>query len=189
MGKTEKGAVFLDPDLTSPYDFFQYWRNVSDADTRRFLLMFTFLSKNECVALTAPGKNPNEAKERLAYEVTTLSHGKDEAEKALSGAKAAFGGGGDRNAMPTERLARAQFEAGYNVVDLFFDAKLCATKSDARRLVEQGGAFVSDKGSELSAVTGVKDSVDYSRLDSAGELVLRAGKKRFCRIVTGSLNR
>jgi tyrosyl-tRNA synthetase len=186
MGKTEKGAVFLDPGLTSPYDFFQYWRNVDDADTRRFLLMFTFLSNDECEALTAPGKNPNEAKERLAYEVTVLIHGRDEAEKALSGAKAAFGGGGDRSAMPTERLKRAQFEAGYNIVDLFFDAKLCATKSDARRLVEQGGAFVSDKGGELAAVTGVKDRVDASRLDSAGELVLRAGKKRYCRVVTGA---
>jgi tyrosyl-tRNA synthetase len=185
MGKTEKGAVFLDPSLTSPYDFFQYWRNVDDADTRRFLLMFTFLPKDECEALTAPGKNPNEAKERLAYEVTALIHGKEEAEKALSGAKAAFGGGGDRTAMPTEKLARAQFEAGYNIVDLFFDAKLCATKSDARRLVEQGGAFVSDKGGELSAVVSVKDRVDRSRLDSAGELVLRAGKKRYCRITTG----
>jgi tyrosyl-tRNA synthetase len=188
MGKTEKGAVFLDPGLTPPYDFFQYWRNVSDADTRRFLLMFTFLPKDECEALTAPGKNPNEAKERLAYEVTVLIHGRDEAEKALSGAKAAFGGGGDRNAMPTERLTRVQFEAGYNIVDLFFDAKLCATKSDARRLVEQGGAFVSDKGGELSAVTGVKDSVTGGRLDSAGELVLRAGKKRYCRIITGADN-
>ncbi|MDR1094858.1 MAG: tyrosine--tRNA ligase [Spirochaetaceae bacterium] len=186
MGKTEKGAVFLDPGLTSPYDFFQYWRNVDDADTWRFLLMFTFLSNDECEALTAPGNNPNEAKERLAYEVTVLIHGREEAEKALSGAKAAFGGGGDRNAMPTERLPRAQFEAGYNIVDLFFDAKLCATKSDARRLVEQGGAFVSDKGGELAAVTGVKDGVDSSRLDSAGELVLRAGKKRYCRVVTNA---
>ncbi|MDR1230997.1 MAG: tyrosine--tRNA ligase, partial [Spirochaetaceae bacterium] len=189
MGKTEKGAVFLAPDLTSPYDFFQYWRNVSDADTRRFLLMFTFLPTDECETLTAPGKNPNEAKERLAYEVTVLIHGKDEAEKALSGAKAAFGGGGgDRNAMPTERLTHAQFETGYNIVDLFFDAKLCATKSDARRLVEQGGAFVSDKNGELSALTSVKDSVDGSRLDNAGELVLRAGKKRYCRIITGADN-
>jgi tyrosyl-tRNA synthetase len=180
MGKTEKGAVFLDPDLVSPYDFFQYWRNVSDADTLRFLLMFTFLPKGECEALTA---NPNEAKERLAYEVTTLIHGRDEAEKALSGAKAAFGGGGDRSAMPTEKLDRVRFEAGYAIVDLFFDAKLCATKSDARRLVEQGGAFVSDNNGELAAISGVKDSVGYDRLDDAGELVLRAGKKRYCRIV------
>ncbi|MDR0638454.1 MAG: tyrosine--tRNA ligase [Spirochaetaceae bacterium] len=185
MGKTEKGAIFLDPELTSPYDFFQYWRNVSDADVRRFLLMFTFLPKDECEALTAPGKNPNEAKERLAYEVTTLIHGRDEADKALSGAKAAFSGGGDRSAMPTERLPRRRFETrGYNIVDLFFNAKLCATKSDARRLVQQGGAFVSDKNGELAAITGVKDHIDARRLDASGELVLRAGKKRYCRVVT-----
>jgi tyrosyl-tRNA synthetase len=186
MGKTEKGAVFLDPGLTSPYDFFQYWRNVSDADIQRFLLMFTFLSKDECLTLADPGKNPNEAKERLAYEVTALIHGRDEAEKALSGAKAAFGGGGDRSAMPSVRLGGAKFDAGYNIVDLFFDAKLCMTKSDARRLVEQGGAFVSDKNGCLSAVTDVKDTIDGDRIDSAGCLVLRAGKKHYCRVVTGS---
>jgi tyrosyl-tRNA synthetase len=184
MGKTEKGAVFLDPGLTSPYDFFQYWRNVSDADIRRFLLMFTFLSMDECETLADPGKNPNEAKERLAYEVTALIHGRDEAEKALSGAKAAFGGGGDQNAMPSARLDQAKFDSGYNIVDLFFDAKLCMTKSDARRLVEQGGAFVSDKNGELRAIADVKDPVDRSRLDHAGCLVLRAGKKRYCRVVT-----
>jgi tyrosyl-tRNA synthetase len=183
MGKTEKGAVFLDPALTSPYDFFQYWRNVNDADVRRFLLMFTFLPKDECEALCAPGKNPNEAKERLAYEVTALIHGEAEAEKALSGAKAAFGGGGDRNAMPTETLPHARFEVGYNIVDLFFDTKLCATKSDARRLVEQGGAFVSGRNGTLAAVTGVKDAVDAGFLDERDELVLRAGKKRYCRVV------
>jgi tyrosyl-tRNA synthetase len=159
---------------------------VNDADVRRFLLMFTFLPKDECEALSAPGKNPNEAKERLAYEVTALIHGKDEAEKALSGAKAAFGGGGDRSAMPTETLPLAKFEAGYNIIDLFFDAKLCATKSDARRLVEQGGAFVSVRGGELVAVAGVKDTVDAGRLDGSGELVLRAGKKRYCRVVATS---
>ncbi|MDR2766845.1 MAG: tyrosine--tRNA ligase, partial [Treponema sp.] len=91
MGKTEKGAVFLDPAQTSPYDFFQYWRNVQDADVRRFLLMFTFLSPDESEKLCAEGKNPNDAKERLAWEVTALIHGKDEADRALAGAKAAFG--------------------------------------------------------------------------------------------------
>ncbi|MDR0877155.1 MAG: tyrosine--tRNA ligase, partial [Treponema sp.] len=157
MGKTEKGALFLDPEITSPYDFFQYWRNVQDADIRRFLLMFTFLSEDECEALCAPGKNPNEAKERLAWEVTALIHGKDEADKALSGAKAAFGGGargGDKSAMPQTELPRSRFEAGYKVVDLFTDAGLAPTKSEARRLVQQGGAFVPAAGSgELAAVT------------------------------------
>jgi tyrosyl-tRNA synthetase len=183
MGKTEKGALFLDPAITSAYDFFQYWRNVQDADIRRFLLMFTFLPVGECEALTAPGKNPNEAKERLAWEVTALIHGKDEADRALSGAKAAFGGGapgGDKSAMPRAELRRAQFEAGYNVVDLFCDAGLAPTKSEARRLVQQGGAFVQEAGGALCAISDVTAVVGADKLSSEGDLVLRAGKKRYC---------
>ena len=179
MGKTEKGALFLDPAITSPYEFFQYWRNVQDADVKRFLLMFTFLPAAECETLCADGKNPNEAKERLAWEVTALIHGRDEADKALAGAKAAFGGSGDRDAMPTVTLSSAKFEAGYSITDLFTDAGLAATKSEARRLVEQGGAFV---GSE--SITDVKAVIGKDVLDKAGELVLRAGKKRYCRVVT-----
>jgi tyrosyl-tRNA synthetase len=178
MGKTEKGALFLDPQKTSPYDFFQYWRNVQDADTRRFLLMFTFLPVEECEALAA-GKNPNEAKERLAWEVTALIHGKEEADRALSGAKAAFGGGGDKSAMPRAELPRFRFEAGYNVVDLFMDAGLVPSKSEGRRLVEQGGAFV---GSGLAAVNGVTTLIGKDRFEG-DELLLRAGKKRFCLVV------
>ncbi|MDR2618376.1 MAG: tyrosine--tRNA ligase [Treponema sp.] len=185
MGKTEKGAIFLDPALTSPYEFFQYWRNVQDADTRRFLLMFTFLPVEECEALTGAGKNPNEAKERLAWEVTSLIHGKEEADTALSGARAAFGGeGGDRSAMPKAELPLARFEAGYNVVDLFADAALASSKSEARRLVQQGGAFVSKTGGALEAVPDVNALITASRLDAQGELVLRAGKKRYCLVVT-----
>jgi tyrosyl-tRNA synthetase len=182
MGKTEKGALFLDPAITSPYDFFQYWRNVQDADIRRFLLMFTFLPVEECDALTAQGKNPNEAKERLAWEVTALIHGKDEADRALAGAQAAFGksGAGDKSAMPRAQLARARFEAGYNVVDLFCDAGLAPTKSEARRLVQQGGAFVSDAGGALAAITDAAAGIGADRLNTAGELILRAGKKRYC---------
>ncbi len=186
MGKTEKGALFLDPEITSPYEFFQYWRNVQDADLQRFLLMFTFLPAAECRALCAPGKNPNEGKERLAYEITALIHGKDEADKALAGAKAAFGGGGDKSAMPTVQIDKAKFAAGYNVVDLFVDAGLAPTKSEARRLVQQGGAFVSPAGGsgELESLGDVSAAVGADRLDGEGELVLRAGKKRFCRVVT-----
>ncbi|MDR2110154.1 MAG: tyrosine--tRNA ligase, partial [Spirochaetaceae bacterium] len=185
MGKTERGAVFLDPALTSPYEFFQYWRNIQDADIRRFLLMFTFLPAEECESLCAPGKNPNEAKERLAWEVTALIHGGAEADKALSGARAAFGGGpGDRSAMPTVRLPRSRFEGGYNVVDLFTDVGLSPTKSEARRLVLQGGAFVPVPGSEtFTALTDVSALVRADLLNSQGEILLRAGKKRFCRVV------
>jgi len=191
MGKTEKGALFLDPAITSPYDFFQYWRNIQDADLLRFLLMFSFLPASECRALCATGKNPNEGKERLAWEITALIHGKEEADKALAGAKAAFGGAGmgDKTAMPGAKLSRRAFEAGYNVVDLFFDAGLAATKSDARRLVQQGGAFVSASavsgaGGELEALLDVAALVRAERLDGDGELVLRAGKKRYCRVTT-----
>ncbi|MDR1390096.1 MAG: tyrosine--tRNA ligase [Treponema sp.] len=181
MGKTEKGAVFLDPALTSPYEFFQYWRNVQDADVGRFLLMFTFLSPDQCGELCKAGANINEAKERLAWEVTALIHGKDEADRARSGAKAAFGGGGDTNAMPSVTLSRAKFEAGYNVVELFFDAGLAATKSEARRLVEQGGAFTG--GETLSAAADIKAAIGEDALHN-GELILRAGKKRYCRVLT-----
>jgi len=176
MGKTEKGALFLDPEMTSPYEFFQYWRNVSDADVEKFLLMFTFLPAPECRALAAG--DINAAKERLALEVTAVIHGRDEADKALAGAKAAFGGGGDKSAMPTVSLPRARFEAGYPVLDLFVDSGLAPTKSEARRLVQQGGAAV---GETLWA--DEKAPVGLSALDAEGELVLRAGKKRFVRIV------
>lgn len=177
MGKSEKGAMFLDPALTKPYDFFQYWRNVTDADTRRFLLLFTFLPVSEIDTIMQG--NVNEAKERLAYEVTSLIHGKDEADKALSGAKAAFGGGGDKASMPTVELPRARFTAGFGVIDLFFEAGLAATKSDARRLVEQGGATVAEK-----AIVDVKAVIGADALDSTGEVILRAGKKKFVRVIT-----
>jgi tyrosyl-tRNA synthetase len=185
MGKTERGAIFLDPALTSPYEFFQYWRNVQDEDIRRFLLMFTFLPLEECEALTAPGKNPNEAKERLAWELTALIHGQEEADRALSGARAAFGGGGDREGMPRVELPRSRFEGGYNVVELFTDAGLLPSKSEARRLVQQGGAFVSESSGPASfrAVTDVGTLITAASLDDEGELILRAGKKRCCRVI------
>jgi tyrosyl-tRNA synthetase len=178
MGKTEKGALFLDPGMTSPYEFFQYWRNVSDADVLKFLLMFTFLPADQCRALADPSADINAAKQRLAWEVTAIIHGAEEADKALAGAKAAFGGGGDKTAMPTANLSRARFEAGYPVLDLFVDAGLAPSKSEARRLVQQGGAVVGDATwSDEKAVVGA------DRLDADGELVLRAGKKRFVRLV------
>jgi tyrosyl-tRNA synthetase len=187
MGKTEKGALFLDPAVTSPYDFFQYWRNVQDADIRRFLLMFTFLPVEECESLTAPGADPNKAKERLAWEITASIHGKAEADKALAGAKAAFGGSadGDKSAMPHAKLPRTAFEAGYNIVDLFCDAALAPSKSEARRLVQQGGAFVSvPGGGEVTAIGDVTALIGTDRLNAEGELILRAGKKRYCLVVT-----
>jgi len=184
MGKTEKGALFLDPAKTTPYEFFQYWRNVQDQDILRFLLMFTFLPAEECQTLCETNKNPNDAKERLAWEVTSLIHSKDEADKALSGAKAAFGRGkntgGDKSAMPTAELDRSRFESGYNIVDLFCDAGLVPTKSEGRRLVQQGGAFVSASDGELSPINDPAALIGEDRLNADNELILRAGKKRYC---------
>jgi tyrosyl-tRNA synthetase len=182
MGKTEKGAIFLAPEITSPYDFFQYWRNTHDADVKRFLLMFTFLPAAECEKLCADGANPNAAKERLAWEVTALIHGKDEADRAFAGAKAAFGGGSDQSAIPARIFESQRFEAGVNIVDLFTEAGLCGTKSEARRLVQQGGAFVAGSGGQLNTITDVKAMI-YSSDFKDGELIVRAGKKHFCRII------
>jgi len=185
MGKTLKGALFLDPSKTSPYDFFQYWRNIPDADILRFLLMFTFLPTEECQALCAEGTNPNEAKEKLAWEVTCVIHGKDEADKALAGAKAAFGGGGagDKQAMPRAELARSRLETGCNIVDLFCDTGLVPSKSEGRRLVQQGGAFVSDSEGEMTAISDPAVIIKADKLNTDGELVLRAGKKRYLLVV------
>jgi len=185
MGKTEKGALFLDPAVTSPYEFFQYWRNVHDQDIHRFLLMFTFLPEQECRSLCEEGRNPNDAKERLAWEVTSLIHGKGEADRALSGAKAAFGGGGDKSAMPRVKLARSRFAAGYNAVDLFCDTGLVPTKSEGRRLVKQGGAFVScDREDGFRAINDPAALITEDSLSPEGELILRAGKKRYLLVET-----
>ncbi len=180
MGKTEKGALFLDPTMTSPYDFFQYWRNVTDEDVERFLLMFTFLPVEECRALAAKKDSElNESKVRLAWEVTALIHGKEEADKALAAARAAFGGGGDLSQVPHTTVRRSEIAAGIGVLDLFVLASLAATKSEARRLVQQGGAVVNER-----KIDDEKTIIDASWLDAEGSLMLRAGKKRVFRILT-----
>lgn len=178
MGKTEKGALFLDPTMTTPYEMFQYFRNVSDADVGKFLLMFTFLPVDECRRLAA-GKDAelNRAKERLAWEVTALIHGKEEADKALAAAHAAFGGEGDVSQLPTVEIERSRFEKGIGVLDIFVTAGLAASRSDARRLVQQGGASINGE-----RVIDEKAVVTLTHLQD-GALMLRAGKKRVCRVV------
>jgi tyrosyl-tRNA synthetase len=183
MGKTEKGALFLDPALVSPYDFFQYWRNVADSDVSRFLLMFTFLPTTVCRELaTKKDAELNEAKTRLAWEVTALIHGPAEAEKALAAAKAAFGGGGgegaDLSQVPSKVIPRVDIVTGIGALDLFVLAGLASSKSEARRLVQQGGAIINDR-----KVEDEKTVIDASWLDGNGALFLRAGKKRVFRIV------
>ncbi|MGI5058053.1 tyrosine--tRNA ligase [Treponema pectinovorum] len=176
MGKTEKGAIFLDPQLTSVFDFFQYWRNVADSDVEKFFKLFTFLPLDEISKICS--LDINEAKQRLAYEVTALIHGKDEADKALAGAKAAFSGEGDKNQMPTVELLKADLENGIGLLNLFTTVKLTASNADARRLVQQNGASVNS-----NLITDVKYTVTSKDLDADGELVLRAGKKKFCRVL------
>lgn len=177
MGKSEKGAIFLDPELTPVFEFFQYWRNVPDADVKKFMLLFTFLPAEEIDAVCSG--DINTAKERLAYEVTAVIHGKAEADKALSGARAAFSGaGGDKNSMPTVELPSARFDEGISVCDLYFETGLCASKSDARRLIEQGGASINGE-----PVKDVKACVTKNDADPDGEFVVRAGKKKICRVV------
>lgn len=174
MGKSEQGAVFLDPALYSPYNFYQYWRNIADADVIKFMKLFTFMSLDEIATYDDPARNINDAKAKLAYEITKIIHGEEEAEKAVAAAKAAFGNGGDRSAMPTVNVA---FGEGKGVIDLFFEAGLGSTKSDIRRLVEGGGCFVNDnKIADVKAVITKDDAKD-------GEMILRAGKKRIMRVV------
>jgi tyrosyl-tRNA synthetase len=180
MGKTEKGALFLDPTMTSPYEFFQYWRNVPDADVERFLLMFTFLPWEECKRLGA-GRDAeiNMAKEKLAWEVTAIIHGKEEADKAFQAARAAFGdpGSGNIDDIPSIAISGARLTSGIGVLELFLEAGLAASKSEAKRLVQQGGASVNGaKVSDESASFSTKDLED-------GALFLRAGKKRVCRVI------
>lgn len=178
MGKSEKGAIFLDSALTSVFDFFQYWRNVADADVHKFMLLFTFLPIDEIDKITSG--NVNEAKERLAYEVTAIIHGRAEADKALAGARAAFSGGAgaDKAGMPTAEVTKAQLEAGINVVDLFALARQGTSKSDNRRLVEQGGAQLNGRTiNDVHAVITAKDA------DDDGDIILKAGKKGVVRVV------
>jgi tyrosyl-tRNA synthetase len=156
--------------------FFQYWRNVADPDVEKFFKLFTFLSLDEISSICSG--NINEAKERLAYEVTSLIHGKEEADKALAGAKAAFSGEGDKSHMPTAELLKADLENGLGLLNLFTTTKLTASNGDARRLVQQNGAAVNG-----NVISDVKYTVTSKDLDSDGELVLRAGKKKFCRVV------
>jgi len=174
MGKTEKGAVWLDPDRTSPYEFYQFWRNVHDDDVRRFLLLYTMLPTSEVERLShAGGSALNEAKKVLAFEITKLIHGETEARRAADSAIALFGGGGDGIAMPTTIISETDISSGVLVVDALVLCGLCATRSDARRLIQQNGLSVNDaKVSDLNMVLLPSDIVD-------SRILLRKGKKDF----------
>ena len=175
MGKTEGGALFLDAGLVSPYQFFQYWRNIADSDVRSSLLIFTRFSIEEIDEMIL--KDINVAKERLAYEITKFIHKKENADKALESSKAAFGKDMSRGAMPTISIEKAKLSDEINIVDLFVFSSLVKTKSDARRLIEQGGAFL-----EGEVVKDIKMNVALNDLLKDG-VILRAGKKRIIRVL------
>jgi len=180
MGKSEKGALFLDPEMTAPYDFYQYWLNIPDGDVETFLLRFTFLPVADIKRMcSVTDERINDAKRTLAAEITALVHGQAAAQEAAEASRAAFqsGDGADLSGVPSLSLPRADLEMGVPVVDLFVRAGLCATKSDARRLVSQGGAYVSRKN-----VTDIKAVVSADSAED-GVILLRAGKKRYFRVL------
>ena len=179
MGKTEKGALWLDPAKTSPYEFYQYWRNVDDNGVQNCFKMLTFMPIDEINALTAPTANINEAKKVLAYTLTAQVHGEEEAKKAQQAAEALFGGGGDIEHMPTLKLSDAEIEStGLRVTDLLVLGKLCTSKSDARRTIEGGGVLMND-----AKVTDVYAAADPAALESG--IILKKGKKGFLRVIKG----
>ena len=178
MGKTAKGAVWLDPNKTTPYEFYQYWRNVGDADVLKCIRMLTFLPLEQIDEMDKwEGSQLNKAKEILAYELTKLVHGEEEANKAETAARALFGGVGDNADMPTTELSDADFENGsINILSLLVAAGLCPSRGEARRLVQQGGIAVNDEK---------VDSIDaaFARELFAGDgVIVRRGKKVFHKV-------
>lgn len=179
MGKTEKGALWLDPEKTSPYEFYQYWRNVDDADVIKCLKMLTFLPLEQIAELEKlEGSELNRAKEILAFEVTALIHGKEEAEKAQNAAKALFGSGNDISNMPSTTLASSDMpEEGINIMDLLLRTGLAPSKGEARRLVNQGGVSVDDR-----KITDFSENI-LSAAFEKGYIILKKGKKAFHKVI------
>lgn len=175
MGKTVSGAVWLDPEKTSPYEFFQYWRNVDDADVIKCLKMLTFLPLEQIQEMESwEGAELNKAKEILAYELTNLVHGEEEAKKALDAAKNMFAKGGISGDLPTTTYAKADLEAGKDILTILVDTKLAASRGEARRLVQQGG--VSANGEKITEIDKTFTTADYN---DDGVILIKKGKKAF----------
>ena len=179
MGKTQSGAVWLDPNKTSPFDFFQYWRNVSDADVLKCIRMLTFLPLEEIDAMESwEGAQLNQAKEILAFELTKLVHGEEEANKAKEASHALFAGGGDSAHMPTLELTAADFADGdLDILALLVKAELAPSRSDARRAVQQGGVSVADE-----KITDIQTTYNADSFGADG-LMVKRGKKKFVKII------
>ncbi|MEI6578938.1 MAG: tyrosine--tRNA ligase, partial [Eubacteriales bacterium] len=178
MGKTEKGAVWLNPEKTSPYDFYQYWRNVDDADVVNCMKMLTFIPVEKIEEYgKLEGSDINAAKTVLAYEVTKLIHGEDEANKAQAAAQSLFGNNADSENMPTTVLVDEDFEDGQaNILNILVKAGLAKSKGEARRLIEQGGVSVDDL-----KVPDYTFAVSREKLEQ-GSVMVKKGKKIFHKI-------
>ncbi len=178
MGKTQSGAVWLDPKKTSPYDFYQYWRNVADADVLKCIKMLTFLPLEEINAMESwEGSQLNQAKEILAFELTKLVHGEEEAKKAEESAKALFSGGNAAD-MPTAVITEENLRDGaIDILGLLVSSSLAASRAEARRNVEQGGVTVNGE-----KVTDIRKSYTPEEI-LAGDFVLKRGKKKFCKVI------
>ncbi|NLU51459.1 MAG: tyrosine--tRNA ligase [Clostridiaceae bacterium] len=178
MGKTEKGAVWLDPNKTTPYDFYQYWRNIDDADVIKCLKLLTFLPLSQIEEMaTWKDARINEAKKILAYEVTKLVHGEEEAEKAKSASEALFGGGGSTENMPTAKIKASEVENGIHVLELLAGTGILPSKSEGKRLIHQGGLTVNNE--KVESIDRVITKADFKD----GEMIIRRGKKSYHRIV------
>ena len=176
MGKTEKGAVWLDPEKTSPYEYYQYWINCEDADVEKFLTLFTFLPLNEIRELSRlQGAEIREAKSKLALETTSLAHGREEALKAEQAAESLFGSGGESEDIPSTQIDSSSLLNGLGVFDAFRESGLCKSNGEARRLMNQGGLYLNQKPLSDPDYRITKD--DFKE----GSALLRAGKKRYHR--------
>jgi tyrosyl-tRNA synthetase len=179
MGKTSQGAIWLHSELTSPYEYYQYWINTDDSDVERFLALFTLLPMNqvrEFGQLTGAGLR--KAKEVLAFEVTAITHGRQAATKAREASRRAFGGeGGSLEAIPTTSVEKECLKEGIEAVELFAETGLCASRGEARRLILQGGGYVNERRLE-----GVDELITEEHIKE-GAIILRAGKKRYRRVV------
>ena len=180
MGKTQKGALWLDREKTSPHEFYQYWRNVDDADVIKCLKLITFVPMDKIRELEKlEGQEINEAKKLLAYEVTKLVHGEEEAKKAKETAETVFGGSGVSENMPTTTLSKDELGEGILILDLMMKAGLIPSKGEGRRLITQGGVSVDDK--KISDINTMIVPADFEK----GNVIIKKGKKVFHRVILG----
>ena len=180
MGKTEKGALWLDPEKVSPYEFYQYWRNVDYKDVISLLKLVTFIPMEQIREYEKlEGQELNKIKCLLAYEVTKMVHGEEAAKQANDAATAIFAGGSNTENMPSAEISKSEIESGINVLDMLVNVKLCPSKSEARRLVQQNGLSIN--GEKVSGV----DTIINSEYFKDGEMIVKKGKKTFLKLILG----